>query len=46
MRKMAQRAGELCGFRWAEGFCQHLGQGFPQDNLLGSLLGELVRAVA
>ncbi|MGH9649665.1 MAG: PIG-L deacetylase family protein [Terriglobales bacterium] len=45
MRKMAQQAGELCGFRWAEGFRQHLGQGFPQDNLLGSLLGELVRPV-
>ena len=45
MRKMAQQAGGLCGFRWAEGFRQHLGQGFPQDNLLHSLLGDLVRPV-
>lgn len=45
MRQMAQQAGELCGFRWAEGFRQHLGQGFPQDNLLGSLLDDLVRSV-
>jgi len=45
MREMAQRAGELSGFRMAEGFRQHLGQGFPQDNLLGKLLGDLVRPV-
>ena len=45
MWKMAQQAGELSGFQWAEGFRQHLGQGFPQDNLLGSLLGDLVRPV-
>jgi LmbE family N-acetylglucosaminyl deacetylase len=45
MRQMAERAGELSGFRWAEGFRQHLGQGFPQDNLLGKLLGDLVRSV-
>lgn len=45
MRETAKRAGELSGFRWAEGFRQHLGQGFPQDNLLGKLLGGLVRAV-
>lgn len=43
MREMAERAGELSGFRLAEGFRQHLGQGFPQDNLLGKLLGDLVR---
>jgi len=38
---MAERAGERSGFRLAEGFRQHLGQGFPQDNLLGKLLGDL-----
>ncbi len=42
-RQMAERAGQLSAFRWAEGFRQHLGQGFPQHNLLGDLLGELVR---
>ena len=43
MRRMAERAGQLSGFRFAEGFRQHLGQGFPLDNLLGKLLGEMVR---
>jgi len=45
MHEMAERAGQLAGFRWAEGFRQHLGQGFPQDNLLAKLLGSLVRPV-
>jgi LmbE family N-acetylglucosaminyl deacetylase len=45
MSQMAERAGELSGFRWAEGFRQHHGQGFPQDNLLAALLGDLVRSV-
>jgi LmbE family N-acetylglucosaminyl deacetylase len=45
MSQMAERAGELSGFRWAEGFRQHRGQGFPQDNLLAALLGDLVRSV-
>jgi LmbE family N-acetylglucosaminyl deacetylase len=44
MRQMATRTGELCGLRQAEGFRQHLGQGFPQDNLLCELLGGLVRS--
>lgn len=43
MRKMAGEAGKSGGFRWAEGFRQHLGQGFPSDNLLKQLLGNLVR---
>ncbi len=43
MRQMAERAGQISGFRWAEGFRQHLGQGFPRDNLLGELLGNWVR---
>jgi LmbE family N-acetylglucosaminyl deacetylase len=43
LRKMAARAGALADTAWAEGFRQHLGQGFPQDNLLAALLGELAR---
>ncbi|MCL5669820.1 MAG: PIG-L family deacetylase [Acidobacteria bacterium] len=43
MRKMSQEVGKSGGFRWAEGFRQHLGQGFPADNLLKKLLGRLVR---
>jgi hypothetical protein len=42
---MARRVGALAGFGAAEGFRQHLGQGFPQTNLLKSLLGDLVRDV-
>jgi LmbE family N-acetylglucosaminyl deacetylase len=43
LRQMAARAGELAGFQWGEGFRQHLGAAFPQENLLATLLGELVR---
>lgn len=43
LRQMSARAGELAGFQWGEGFRQHLGPAFPQENLLGSLLGDLVR---
>ena len=42
MRKMAARTGALAGFEWAEGFRQHLGQGFPQDDLLSTMLGESI----
>jgi LmbE family N-acetylglucosaminyl deacetylase len=45
MKAMAERAGRISGFGHAEGFRQHLGQGFPQDNLLGEVLGELVRSI-
>lgn len=43
MRKMASLAGKRARFRWAEGFRQHLGQGFPNTNMLKELLGGLVR---
>ena len=43
VHQMAERTGRLCGFRWAEGFRQHLGQGFPHENSLGALLGDLMR---
>lgn len=46
MGKMGDLAGKVSGFARAEGFRQHLGQGFPQDNLLGDLLGERVRSAA
>jgi hypothetical protein len=44
MLAMARRAGELSGFRLAEGFRQHVGQGYPPTNLLRDLLGDLVRS--
>ena len=40
---MARRVGVLAGFGAAEGFRQHLGQGFPQTDVFKSLLGGLVR---
>lgn len=44
MREMAARAGEAAGFHLAEGFRRHRGQGFPPDDLLSQLLGDLVRS--
>jgi LmbE family N-acetylglucosaminyl deacetylase len=40
MRKMAARTGALVDLPWAEGFRQHLGQGFPQNDLLSATLGK------
>lgn len=45
VQRMAERAGQHSGFRWAEGFRQHLGQGFPQDNLLTAFLSSLAKSV-
>lgn len=45
LNDMSAAAGVYSGFEEAEGFRQHLGQGFPQANLLGQLLGEFVRTV-
>ena len=42
MRKMAAWTGALAGFEWAEGFRQHLGQGFPSDDRLSELLGDSI----
>jgi LmbE family N-acetylglucosaminyl deacetylase len=39
MRDWAARRGRGCGVAFAEGFRQHLGHSYPQDNLLGQLLG-------
>jgi N-acetylglucosamine malate deacetylase 1 len=38
MRDWAARQGARAGVAYAEGFRQHLGHGYPQDDLLGSLL--------
>ena len=42
IRKMAAWTGALAGFEWAEGFRQHLGQGFPSGDKLGELLGDSI----
>lgn len=41
----SRQIGALAGFNAAEGFRQHLGQGFPQTDKLSALLGGLVRPV-
>jgi LmbE family N-acetylglucosaminyl deacetylase len=39
MRDWGARRGHAYGVAYAEGFRQHLGHSYPQDNLLGRLLG-------
>lgn len=39
MHDLAAKRGAECGVPHAEGFRQHLGHSYPQDNWLGSLLG-------
>ncbi|HEX5271256.1 MAG TPA: PIG-L family deacetylase [Gemmataceae bacterium] len=39
MRRWGEERGRPRGVRYAEGFRQHLGHSYPQDNLLGELLG-------
>jgi LmbE family N-acetylglucosaminyl deacetylase len=41
MRQWGQARGRPHGLAYAEGFRQHLGHSYLQDNLLGQLLGEL-----
>jgi LmbE family N-acetylglucosaminyl deacetylase len=38
MRDWGSRCGKDCGVAYAEGFRQHLGHSYPQENLLGDLL--------
>jgi LmbE family N-acetylglucosaminyl deacetylase len=39
MRRWGAERGRGCGVAFAEGYRQHLGHSYPQDNLLGALLG-------
>ncbi len=39
MKEWGAKRGARLGTAFAEGFRQHLGHGYPQDNLLGHLLG-------
>ena len=43
MKKMGQIRGRQIDSDFAEGFRQHLGHAYPQDNILKSELGDLVR---
>jgi LmbE family N-acetylglucosaminyl deacetylase len=42
MKRFARERGRETGVDYAEGFRQHLGHGFPQDNILKNVLGDLV----
>jgi LmbE family N-acetylglucosaminyl deacetylase len=39
MRDWGRKRGQTCGVAFAEGFRQHLGHSYPQDNVLGELFG-------
>jgi len=42
MKRFSGKRGEEIGTKYAEGFRQHLGHGYPHDNILKGILGELV----
>ncbi len=41
MKRFAEKRGEEIGTEYAEVFRQHLGHGYPQENILKKILGEL-----
>ncbi len=43
MRDWGTQRGKSCGVAFAEGFRQHLGHSYPQDNVLAKLLGNVQR---
>jgi LmbE family N-acetylglucosaminyl deacetylase len=43
MKRFAEIRGRETGTRYAEGFRQHLGHSFPQENILKEILGKQVR---
>ena len=45
MEKLAQKRSKQIGCDFAEGFRQHLGHGYPQDNILKKELGDLVHEI-
>jgi LmbE family N-acetylglucosaminyl deacetylase len=45
MKNTAKRFGERAGFPYAEGFRQHLGNAYPQDNILKEIIGDLVTEI-
>ena len=46
MLALGEKRGQQIGAAYAEGFRQHLGHAYPQDNLLRAELGDLVRPIA
>ncbi len=41
MKKQSKEEGAIVGVEYGEGFIQHLGNGHPQDNILGKIFGPL-----
>ncbi len=39
MRELGEKRGREMGVKYAEGFRQHLGHSYPQDNVVGAMLG-------
>ncbi len=42
MKRFAEMRGKEIDGQYAEGFRQHLGHGYPQENILKEILGNLV----
>ena len=42
MKRFAEQRGQEINVEYAEGFRQHLGHSFPQDNILKEILGDKV----
>jgi LmbE family N-acetylglucosaminyl deacetylase len=42
MKQFAKQRGKEINTKYAEGFRQHLGHGYPQDNILKEVIGEAV----
>jgi LmbE family N-acetylglucosaminyl deacetylase len=45
MKKLGEKRGQQISSRFAEGFRQHLGHAYPQDNILKAELGDLAHVV-
>jgi hypothetical protein len=44
MKELSEKRGAEISTKYGEGFRQHLGHAFPQDNIIKQELGELVVA--
>ena len=42
MKRFSEQRGKEINTGYAEGFRQHLGHGYPHDNILKTILGDLV----
>jgi len=43
MKKTAKKYGEVSGFNYAEGFTQHVATGYPEENILKDILGDVMK---